>query len=114
MTGITTHVLDLVLGRPAVDLPVVLERQDDDGAWRPLGSATTDGNGRCANLLPAGAPFVAGIYKLVFDTGRYFRAAKADAFYPRVTVEFTVEDEKQHYHVPLLLNRFGYTTYRGS
>lgn len=114
MSRITTHVLDIVLGRPAAGVPIVLERQDEDGAWRPLGSAATDADGRIRDLLPAGAPFATGAYRLVFDTGDYFRSLKAQAFYPRVTVEFAVEDATQHYHVPLLLSRFGYSTYRGS
>ena len=114
MSRITTHVLDVALGRPAAGVAVVLERQDEDGAWRALGSATTDSDGRIPHLLPDDAPFAAGAYKLVFDTGSYFRSAKAEAFYPRVTVEFTVEDATQHFHVPLLLSRFGYSTYRGS
>lgn len=114
MSRVTTHVLDLALGHPAAGVPVVLERQDENGVWKALGSAATDSDGRIAHLLPDDAPFAAGTYKLVFDTGSYFRSAKAPAFYPRVTVEFAVEDATQHYHVPLLLSRYGYSTYRGS
>lgn len=114
MSRITTHVLDLSLGRPAAGMPVVLEQQDEEGAWRPLGSATTDPEGRVRELLPPDTPFAPGAYKLVFDTGRYCSSVKAPAFYPHVMVEFVVEDATQHYHVPLLLSRYGYSTYRGS
>ena len=114
MSRITTHVLDIALGRPAAGVPIVLERQDADGAWRPLGSATTDADGRIRDLLPAGVPFAAGAHRLVFDTGNYFRSLKAQAFYPRVTVEFAVTDPAAHHHVPLLLSPYAYSTYRGS
>jgi 5-hydroxyisourate hydrolase len=109
---ITTHVLDTARGRPAGGVPVVLERFAEDHWWT-LGSDTTDADGRARNLLPAGAPLQRGRYRLVFDTGSYFDAHDDAAFYPEVTVVFTVASD-EHHHVPLLLSPFGYSTYRGS
>lgn len=104
--SITTHVLDTSRGRPAEGVPVVLERAAGDG-WEPIGRGTTDADGRARELGSAGA----GRYRLTFDTGVYLGG---DAFYPQVTVEFRVDQGEDHYHVPLLLNPFGYSTYRGS
>lgn len=105
MSGITTHVLDTSRGRPAVGVPVVLERAADSD-WRPVGRGTTDANGRVRDLLTSTPEH--GRYRLIFDTGAYSR------FYPEVTVTFVVERGEEHYHVPLLLSPFGYSTYRGS
>ncbi|HKO29370.1 MAG TPA: hydroxyisourate hydrolase [Solirubrobacteraceae bacterium] len=105
MSGITTHVLDTSRGRPAAGVPVVLERAVD-GRWEAVGRGTTDDNGRARDLLSS-AP-ENGRYRLTFDTGAYSR------FYPEVTVTFVVEAGEDHYHVPLLLSPFGYSTYRGS
>lgn len=105
MSGITTHVLDTARGRPAAGLAVVLERAVD-ARWEPVGRGTTDADGRARDLLSS-AP-EGGRYRLTFDTGAYSR------FYPEVTVTFVVEGGEDHYHVPLLLSPFGYSTYRGS
>jgi 5-hydroxyisourate hydrolase len=102
---ITTHVLDTARGRPAAGVAVVLER--DAGGWERLGHATTDDDGRVPGFEAAGA----GRYRLTFDTGGYLGAA---AFYPQVTIDFRVAASEPHYHVPLLLSPFGYSTYRGS
>ena len=112
MSAITTHVLDVACGRPAAGVPVTLSRLEGD-AWRDLGAGTTDEDGRLLTLLPNG-PLVVGTYLLVFDTATYFRAKKIDGFYPTVSVEFLVADAAAHFHVPLLLSPFGYSTYRGS
>ncbi len=111
MTGITTHVLDTSRGSPAVGVPVVLERDVDSG-WQPIGRGATDADGRANDLLSS-AP-QEGRYRLTFDTGAYFRAVDAAGFYPEVAVTFVVEPGQEHYHVPLLLSPFGYSTYRGS
>jgi 5-hydroxyisourate hydrolase len=108
---ISTHVLDTSRGRPAAGVPVVLERQAGDG-WEPVGDGRTDGDGRVAELAPPGVG--EGRYRLTFDTGAYFEASGQTGFYPQVTVLFAVDDGAGHYHVPLLLNPFGYSTYRGS
>ena len=113
MSAITTHVLDTARGRPAEGVPVVLERLVD-GASTILGSGATDADGRLRDLLPADAPLATGTYRLIFDTAAYFRAQVVDAFYPQVVIDFQVRDGAQHYHVPLLLSPFGYSTYRGS
>jgi 5-hydroxyisourate hydrolase len=104
---ITTHVLDLASGSPAAGVPVVLEAADGDG-WRALADRRTDDDGRVGDLGAAPAP---GRFRLRFDTAAYLGP---DAFFPEVTVEFSVHDERQPLHVPLLLSPFGYSTYRGS
>ena len=109
MSGITTHVLDTSRGRPAAGVPVRLER----GA-AVLGSGHTDADGRLRDLLPPHIPLHEDVYRLVFETSVYFRQQGVEAFYPQVSIEFDVRDAAQHYHVPLLLSPFGYSTYRGS
>ena len=111
MSPITTHVLDTSCGRPAVGVPVVLERAVDSG-WQPVGRGTTDADGRVRDLLAS--PPEAGRYRLCFDTDTYFRAVGEAGFYPEVAVTFVVGNGQEHYHVPLLLSPFGYSTYRGS
>jgi len=113
MSAITTHVLDTALGQPATGLDVALEFREHSG-WQTLGRGSTDRDGRLQTLLPAGARLTPGEYRLVFDTERYFARLHSDGFYKRVTVEFTVAAGEGHYHVPLLLSPFGYTTYRGT
>ena len=110
---ITTHVLDTSRGCPGTGMRVVLEIRNGD-AWSRVGQGTTDANGRLATLTED-RPMIAGDYRLTFDTGGYLRArGAADAFFPDVTITFTVADASQHFHVPLLLSPFGYSTYRGS
>jgi 5-hydroxyisourate hydrolase len=113
MSGISTHVLDTSIGRPAAGVPVSLEFLDGK-TWKQVSRTTTDANGRVAQLLPAGPKLAAGFYRLSFDTAAYFEARKADWFYPHVAIVFGVADASQNYHVPLLLSPHGYTTYRGS
>ena len=110
---ITTHVLDTSRGCPGAGMRVVLEIRNGD-EWNRVGEGMTDANGRLATLT-ANQPMIAGDYRLTFDTGGYLRArGAADAFFPDVTVTFTVADASEHFHVPLLLSPFGYSTYRGS
>ncbi|HXT20563.1 MAG TPA: hydroxyisourate hydrolase [Thermoanaerobaculia bacterium] len=113
MSGLSTHVLDTVVGRPAASIAVRLEIADGDG-WRELGAQTTNADGRVAQLLPAGTALAAATYRLTFDVAAYHSAHGGSGFYPYVTIVFTVRDAAQHYHVPLLLSPFGYSTYRGS
>lgn len=113
MSAITTHVLDTTRGKPAGGVPVSLEVRSEDGNWQPLEKGATDAEGR-ANLLPTESHVARGVYRLSFDTAAYFIALNVEGFYPEVRVVFEVRDPSQHYHVPLLLSRFGYSTYRGS
>ena len=113
MSGLTTHVLDVSLGRPAAGVAVRLDRQAASGGWTQVSQQTTDADGRVRDFL-AGAPLETGRYLLTFATGDYFRARGTRGFYPEVPVVFEVGDPAQHYHVPLLLSPFGYSTYRGS
>lgn len=103
MAGITTHVLDTALGRPAAGVPITLHRGDT-----LLAEGHTDADGRMRVLAPE--EVTAGTYRLTFHTHAY----NPDGFFPAVTIEFRVADTAQHYHVPLLLSPFGYSTYRGS
>ena len=112
MSGITTHVLDTARGRPAAGVPVTLE-VEAAGGWKLVGKGTTNADGRVSDLVTDNS-IVAGVYRLIFDTATYFAGQKTQAFYPQVAVVFKVEDSNQHYHVPLLLSPFGYSTYRGS
>lgn len=114
MSGITTHVLDTSKGSPARGVPVTLEMQTAGGGWESIGHGETDDDGRLKSLLPAGHTLAAATYQLTFDTRTYFAAQGVESFYPRVSIVFAVRDAAQHYHVPLLLNPFGYSTYRGS
>jgi 5-hydroxyisourate hydrolase len=114
MSAITTHVLDTSRGRPAAGVPVQLETRDASGAWRPIGRGATDADGRLRTLMSDGEALIAGVYRLVFDVEKYFETDAVRSFFPRVIVEFTANDEESHYHVPLLLSPFGYSTYRGT
>lgn len=114
MSGITTHILDLSVGQPAAGVAVALERKTHTADWQRLGESLTNTDGRTADMLPAGEIFLAGDYRLVIDTGPYFLLRGIEAFYPQITLAFAVKDTSQHYHVPLLLSPFGYSTYRGS
>lgn len=114
MSAITTHVLDVTRGRPAGGVPVTLEIEESEGAWAALGRGETDADGRLRNLLPDDARLQAGVYRLTFGTGRYFASIGAEGFYPYVQVVFELREAGEHYHVPLLLSPYGYSTYRGS
>ncbi|MEP6695367.1 MAG: hydroxyisourate hydrolase [Pseudonocardiales bacterium] len=104
MSAVTTHLLDTMRGRPAAGVPVRLEHRDGT----VLAETITDDDGRATDLGPD--RLGAGDYRLIFDTAALFDRA----FYPEVTVTFTIADPDQHHHVPLLLSPFGYSTYRGS
>lgn len=123
---VSTHVLDAMAGRPAGGVTVSLSRLDPVGTglgggragveaggeerWAPVGTGETDADGRHRFGVPAGA----GVYRLTFGSGGYFAALGISTFYPFVTITFEVADGTGHYHVPLLLSPFGYSTYRGS
>jgi 5-hydroxyisourate hydrolase len=113
---LTTHVLDLARGKPAAGLSVTLRPAGKHGA--PLASAVTNADGRCDRPLLEGEAMRAGSYDLVFDAGGYFDRLGLDLpapkFLDQVVIRFGIADPDAHYHVPLLLSPFGYSTYRGS
>ncbi|KAG6610842.1 hydroxyisourate hydrolase [Phytophthora cinnamomi] len=113
---VTSHILDTSLGRPAADVRVELQRLQSSGQWLRVNDGRTNADGRVASpLVPEATPFEAGTYRMVFYTQEYFeRNGVSEYFYPEVTIAFIVKDPTQHYHVPLLINPFGYSTYRGS
>jgi 5-hydroxyisourate hydrolase len=113
VSAITTHVLDTSQGRPAAGVPVTLE-VEVVGGWELVGKGTTDKDGRVSDLVPEEMTLQAGVYRLIFDTARYFTAREVEGFYPQVNIIFKLSDPAQHYHVPLLISPFGYSTYRGS
>ena len=113
MSRITTHVLDISIGRPAAGVPVILEMEKAGGGWKELGRGVTDGDGRLGTLLAPGS-LKEGTYRLSFDTRAYFGARRVEALYPQVSVVFEVRRTSEHYHIPLLLSPYGYSTYRGS
>jgi 5-hydroxyisourate hydrolase len=107
---LSTHVLDASTGRPAAGVGVALERRAADGAWARSQAGATDDDGRLR--LPG--MISAGVYRITFGSGDYFTARGVPTFYPEVTVTFEVTSDTEHYHVPLLLSPFAYSTYRGS
>jgi 5-hydroxyisourate hydrolase len=114
MSAITTHILDISSGRPAAGVVIMLEHETPEEGWQFVAKGVTDGDGRLRLLQESDEIFPTGHYRLTFDTGAYFAQQQVEAFYPQVTVAFIVRDAAQHYHVPLLLSPFGYSTYRGS
>ncbi|GIF03589.1 hydroxyisourate hydrolase [Actinoplanes siamensis] len=106
---ISTHILDTATGDPAADVHVRLERRDADG-WRTIAEGRTDHDGRLRYRVPM-REWQAGGYRLLFYVEPHLGR---DCFFPEITVAFHVNDPDRHYHVPLLLSRYGYTTYRGS
>ena len=114
MSAITTHVLDTSRGRPAEGVPVILKIFGAGGKWRIVSRGATNADGRVPDLLPKKAKLKRAIYCLTFETAAYYRTLGTVGFYPVVVVTFSIHDAGQHYHVPLLLSPFGYSTYRGS
>ena len=110
---ITTHVLDLGTGKPAIGIRVALSRVDN-AERTVVGAGVTDADGRLRDLVPKASKLNAGVFELTFETGVWFRARGVEPFHPRVTVVVEITDPQQDYHVPLLISPFGYTTYRGS
>jgi 5-hydroxyisourate hydrolase len=113
MSPITSHVLDTALGKPAADLALRLDVQRPDGSWQLLSERRTNRDGRVTDLL-AGAALERARYRLTFDTGAYFASTGQPVFYPVVEIVFEIRVESDHYHIPLLLSPYGYSTYRGS
>jgi 5-hydroxyisourate hydrolase len=109
VSTLSTHVLDTALGRPAQGIRVTLERGDD-----VVGSGATDADGRVRDLHKKDAPLSQGTYTLTFYVAEYFSKAGRESFFPEIVVNFRIAGGAEHYHVPLLLSPFGYSTYRGS
>ena len=113
MSPITTHVLDIAKGSPAENVPIQLESLINS-EWQLLGRGSTSADGRLTNLLEPSS-LAKGIYRISFDVEKYFISQNIQSFfYPAVRIEFEILNPEQHYHVPLLLSPFGYSTYRGS
>lgn len=112
MSQITTHVLDTSIGKPAEGIHIQLQEKNENG-WQTIRTGITNADGRIGDLLDDQISLTPATYRLEFDTGSYFKQSGRDAFYPIVMIYFETTDDS-HYHVPLLLNPFGYSTYRGS
>ncbi|WP_439106932.1 hydroxyisourate hydrolase [Congregibacter sp.] len=113
MSQITTHILDTARGQPAAAVPLALY-QLQEGQWVEIAAGVTNDDGRVPGLLDADAKFPAGTYRMHFSTAEYYSALEIAVFYPYVDVVFNLDDGGDHYHIPLLLSPFGYSTYRGS
>ena len=111
---LSSHILDISTGKPAPNVDVRLMMQDKSGSWKLVNTQKTDANGRIGTFLPNEAGVARdGTYKLIFETTPYFQNQGLKSFYPYVEVNFNIEGEK-HYHVPITLSAYGYSTYRGS
>jgi 5-hydroxyisourate hydrolase len=113
MISISTHALNTSSGKPAKGLNLHLERNTGNNTWERIANGTTNDDGRAPGLIPAERILSMGVYRMVFDTGGYFTATGVQGFYPIVEVVFEIREES-HYHIPLLLSPYGYSTYRGS
>ncbi len=111
---ITSHVLDTSQGKPAAGIEIVLEIRAEADQWQKLGSGVTNSDGRVNDLLPAEHSLASGLYRLTFETASYFKAKNVRSFYSTIPVMFEIQESGGHYHIPLLLNPYGYSTYRGS
>ena len=114
MSPISTHVIDVAQGRPAAGVDVALDVATPEGAWRTIGQGATDADGRVKTLLTDGAALSPGEHRLTFFVAGYFERQGTTAFYRSIAVTFVVASGQSHYHVPLLLSPFGYSTYRGA
>ena len=113
MSQITTHILDTALGCPAAGVTITLSHSQGD-QWQTVGSGETNVDGRIPDLCASGAVLEAGTYSMHFATAQYFEAIKAPVFYPWAEVVFNIGGDGQHYHIPLLISPYSYSTYRGS
>ncbi|CAN5459934.1 hydroxyisourate hydrolase [soil metagenome] len=108
---ITTHVLDTANGHPASGIRVTLEFEEN-GGWKEIANSETNSDGRITDWLPSDKPAKTGTYRVIFNVGDYF--GKDDDFYSEIPILFHLNNPDEHYHIPLLLSPYGYTTYRGS
>jgi 5-hydroxyisourate hydrolase len=112
MSQITTHILDTAKGKPAQGVTIILYSTNND-EWKELARGITNADGRIPDLLKKDVLLEYGVYKMRFEVKEYFDKLGVAAFYPFVEIVFDITT-KEHYHIPLLLNPFGYSTYRGS
>lgn len=110
---VSVHVLNTQTGKPSAGIKVDLEQQQG-GKWIALASKTTDKDGRIGAFYPEGKAFTAGEYRVTFHTGDYFQQQQQATFFPDIPVNFQVTSTQEHYHIPLLLSQYGFSTYRGS
>ncbi|EPU3934601.1 hydroxyisourate hydrolase [Morganella morganii] len=110
---LSVHILNQQSGTPASNVNVVLEQKQGE-RWHVLNTAKTNKDGRIKKLWPDNINEEKGIYRVTFKTGDYFKSNNLNSFFPEIPVEFNIEDTSQHYHIPLLLSQYGYSTYRGS
>ncbi len=111
---LSSHILDISKGMPAADIKISLQKQVQGNQWVKVTEKLTDKNGRVSDFLPQqeDADHI-GVYKLTFYVEPYFQRQQTDTFYPYIEVVFEIKDNK-HYHVPITLSAFGYSTYRGN
>jgi len=112
MSQITTHILDTSIGKPGAGVSIHLQKPTKNG-WENLASGVTNSDGRIPDFLASEVKLQPGIYSMLFDVAGYFANMEIVSFYPSIRIEFEIFDQS-HYHIPLLLNPYGYTTYRGS
>ncbi len=110
---LSVHVLNTQDGLPSPNVQVTLE-QMKDGKWIELSSALTDKQGRVTALYPEGKKLDHGTYKVTFKTGQWFKGKNIETFFPEIPIVFNVDGTLDHYHIPLLLSPYGYSTYRGN
>jgi 5-hydroxyisourate hydrolase len=110
---LSVHVLNLENGLPSANVKVVLEAQQNN-QWTEISSGTTDEQGRISDLYPKDSALQKGIYKVTFKTGDWFRQKNQRSFFPEVPVVFVIDGSLEHYHIPLLISPYGYSTYRGN
>ena len=113
MSALTTHVLDTSRGRPAAGVAVVVEKSHGKNDWKEVSRGVTNADGRVPTLM-SGVVLEKGSYRLLFDVAAYFRTTNTKSFYATISIHLEIDDPLQHYHAPLLLSPFGYSTYRGS
>ena len=114
MSTISTHILDTSRGQPAAGINISLERLNAGEGWSPLSQGVTDADGRVKQFVLTEPDLGPGTYRLVFSVEKYFKELNQQSFYPEVSVAFLIEPGAEHYHVPLLISPYGYSTYRGS
>ncbi len=110
---LSSHILDNTLGKPATGVKITLSKQDNKGNWKQVDEKYTDNNGRITDFIKQDGKNNTGIYKLTYHTQPYFKKLDQASFYPFIEVVFELKDN-EHYHVPITLSAFGYSTYRGS